>query len=93
MAKLNKQFRRMQKLAGILNENEEIDNFIDVLTDMAIKANIIKDKDINKDEVIDALYDTWEDMGFDDYEETGQGISTSDYNRSLEIFTNYIKDK
>jgi len=93
MAKLNEQFRRMQKLAGILNENEEIDNFIDVLTDMAIKANIIKDKDINKDEVIDALYDTWEDMGFDDYEETGQGISTSDYNRSLEIFTNYIKDK
>jgi hypothetical protein len=30
-------------------------------------------------------------MGFEDYEETGQGISTSDYNAALEMFKNMIK--
>jgi hypothetical protein len=75
----------------LIKETQDIDDFMDVLLDMAVENNIISSKDISDDRVMDALYDVWDKMGFDDYEETGQGISTSDYNGALEMFKNMIK--
>lgn len=58
---------------------------------MAIERNIITPEDADQPNVIDAAFNTWGEMGFEDYEETGQGISTSDYNRSLQMFSNLIR--
>ena len=80
-----------ENLQKRLKETQNIDDFIDVLVDMAIENNIISSEDINDNRVRDALYDVWDEMGFEDYKETGQGISTSDYNGALEMFKNMIK--
>jgi hypothetical protein len=75
----------------LIKETQDIGDFMDVLLDMAIENNIISPEDTGDDKVMDALYDVWDKMGFEDYEETGQGISTSDYNGALEMFSNMIK--
>ena len=82
---LNEEFRRMQKLAGIITESQSIDNFTDALADMAIENNIISPEEVNTDKFREAIFNVWDEMGFDSYEETGQGISTSDYNQSLAL--------
>ena len=58
---------------------------------MAIEHNIIEPQDLENDNVRDALYDVWDEMGFENYEETGQGISTSDYNLALKMLSKILK--
>lgn len=96
---ISKEFKRMQKLAGLINENEykekinetqSFEDFSDVLLNMAIENNIITPEESNDGLVIFVLQGVWDDE-FSDYEETGQGISTSDYNRALKIFSNSLK--
>ena len=88
---LSEEFKRMQKLAGIIAETQSLDDFIDVLIDMAIEHNIIEPQDLENDNVRDALYSVWDEMGFENYEETGQGISTSDYNLALKMLSKILK--
>jgi len=88
---LSEEFKRMQKLAGIIAETQSLDDFIDVLIDMAIEHNIIEPQDLENDNVRDALYGVWDEMGFENYEETGQGISTSDYNLALKMLSKILK--
>jgi len=99
---MNKEFLKMQKLAGLitesqmkvmLNETQSFEGFSDVLLDMAIDNNIITSEQSNDGDIIDALFNVWDEMGFERYEETGQGISTSDYNRSLAKFSTLIGDQ
>jgi hypothetical protein len=99
-AKASKMYEKMtgsakkeviDEASPLIKETQDIDDFMDVLLDMAIENNIISSEDISDDRVRSALYDVWDKMGFDDYEETGQGISTSDYNAALEMFKNMIK--
>jgi hypothetical protein len=99
-AKASKMYEKMtgsakkeviDEASPLIKETQDIDDFMDVLLDMAIENNIISSEDMGDDRVMDALYDVWNKMGFDDYEETGQGISTSDYNAALEMFKNMIK--
>lgn len=96
---MNKEFLKMQKLAGLitesqmktmLNETQSFEDFSDVLLDMAIENNITTPEQSNDSDIIDALFNVWDEMGFERYEETGQGISTSDYNRSLAKFSTLI---
>jgi hypothetical protein len=96
---MNKEFLKMQKLAGLitesqmkvmLNETQSFEDFSDVLLDMAIDNNIITSEQSNDSDIIDALFNVWDEMGFERYEETGQGISTSDYNISLAKFSTLI---
>jgi hypothetical protein len=78
----------IDEASPLIKETQDIGDFVDALIDMAIENNIISSEDIGSDRVVDTLYDVWDKMGFDDYEETGQGISTSDYNAALEMFKN-----
>jgi len=96
---MNKEFLKMQKLAGLitesqmkvmLNETQSFEDFSDVLLDMAIDNDIITSEQSNDGDIIDALFNVWDEMGFERYEETGLGISTSDYNRSLARFSTLI---
>lgn len=93
---MNKEFIKMQKLAGLiteseykgkLNETQSIEEFVDALIYMAVENNIITTEQAGQDDIINAAVETWEQMGFGEYEETGQGISTSDYNRALQTFS------
>jgi hypothetical protein len=100
----NEEKLRMQKLAGIITEGkyksrlsknlitetQSFEDWADVVLDMAVEGNIITPEDSNDDKVINALSNVWDEMGFDDYEESGQGISTSDYNKSLSLFQNEL---
>ena len=89
----------MQKLAGLiteseykgkLNETQSMDEFVDTLIDMAVENNIITAEQAGQDDIINAAFETWGQMGFEEYEETGQGISTSDYNKALQTFSTLI---
>ena len=90
---------RMQKLAGILtesqlNETQSFEDFSDVILDTAIENNIITQEEANDELAIFILQAIWDDE-FEEYEETGQGISTSDYNKALDMFRvnlQYFKD-
>ena len=96
---MNKEFYKMQKLAGLiteseykgkLNETQSMDEFVDTLIDMAVENNIITAEQAGQDDIINAAFETWGQMGFEEYEETGQGISTSDYNKALQTFSTLI---
>ena len=96
---MNKEFLKMQKMAGLiteseykgkLNETQSMDEFVDTLIDMAVENNIITAEQAVQDDIINAAFETWEQMGFGQYEETGQGISTSDYNKALQTFSTLI---
>ena len=88
---LSEEFRRMQKLAGLLNEisnsDEDYDDFVDTLLDMAVEAGVLNQRNIDAlnrgdaPELMSALEDVWK--YFEHYIETGQGISTSDYNEAV----------
>jgi hypothetical protein len=82
----------IDEASPLIKETQGIEDFMDALLDMAIENNIISPEDTGDEKVMDSLYDTWDKMGFEDYEETGQGISTSDYNAALETFKNMIKE-
>ena len=71
----------------ISGSDEDYDNFIDTLLDMAVKAGVLNQRNIDAfnrgdaPELMSALEDVWE--YFEHYIETGQGISTSDYNEAV----------
>ena len=97
---MNNEFLKMQKLAGLITESqyktklneisgsdEDYDNFIDTLLDMAVEAGVLNQRNIDAlnrgdaPELMSALEDVWK--YFEHYIETGQGISTSDYNEAV----------
>jgi len=84
-----------EEIRKVLKETQYIDDFFDILLDMAIEHNILKNNEevINSDKVRDALHDVWDEMGFEDYKEVGQGISTSDYNRALDLFNKKLNGR
>lgn len=81
-----------------LNESTTIEDFVDVLIDMAVQAGIkevIDDIKNNNGEasenIIDTAIEVYDDL-FDEYEENGQGISTSDYNKAFNEFILRVKN-
>ncbi len=71
---------RLKRLAGLkeITMEDPFDAFIDWMSMTAINRGLVDEDDINSDSFRDDLYDIWEDE-FSDYEETGQSLSTSDY--------------
>ena len=76
-----------------LNETQSVEDFVDILLDMAIKAGIIEAGIIEarNEEILDIAISIYDDL-FGDYEEVGQGISTSDYSKALDEFKSRVKN-
>ena len=72
----------------ISGSDEDYDNFMDTILTLAVKRGVLNQHNIkalnNGDapELMDILEDLWKT--FKPYAETGQGISTSDYNYAID---------
>jgi hypothetical protein len=85
--RISEEFKRMQKLAGIINEisnsDEDYDDFMDHILTLAVEYGVLTQRNIDAlnrgdaPELMSMLEDLWGE--FELYVETGQGISTSDY--------------
>jgi len=89
---LSEEFKRMQKLAGILNEisgsDKDYEDFMDTILTLAVERGVLTQDNVDAlndgdaPELMNMLWDLWKE--FEPYAETGQGISTSDYNYAID---------
>ena len=100
---LNKEFQRMKKLAGIIDEtydpdfhyinemqdnDEQYDDFMDTLLTLAVERGVLNQRNIDAlnrgdaPELMGILESIW--RMYESYAESGQAISTSDYNNAVE---------
>jgi len=72
--------RKYYKRSRILKESLQ-DEFVDHL----VQLSNLTPEESNTPAVVYVMMDVWDEMGFEEYEETGQGISSSDYAQALEL--------